>query len=880
MKSSRDILLIITKWQVNTMKIKKLAAALLAAATALIPLSSNSIRVLPSSMSYAAEHATGAALPEWIPQNFEAAQNFRNTYGATHIENGLVCIVFREHYDKVPEGEPQGVLRYEIKTTGDMMKVLYSNIYGSEDSEYCYEVVVYYAPQKQGDFEVALVDTWIKSSELDLGYNHAVARYKFSIGEENNITETDIYGWLPDCYTEFYDFRGTNGSVYAKDEFVVFCIDDTAGIRNQWYETSEKYKDIFQHYASIYCSRETAQPLAGGSEPHMEVYKAIADGESMIKWSFVPSDDYQRLQASKNLIADCTVSDNASKVTLSKNFINNAEFSYSNYSIYGTDLIISGEDAYSSYNRPKSAVISSQKELSEFLSSYLNEAALKKFVSQYSDKFFENNVLMLNTFLDEYRGRVSSFGLDKVFRTDNILFIDFAPIVSGVQSRTSYFSILQLTMPKSEYNSIEASWSSLFALADNVKRITFVDDDTSQIADMGDTDLSKLFGIEMKNVEGQNPYYWEVITAEWLDLKVDEKYLPTGYKLTKDFNVSVIDYGNNTGDIIFRITKNEKVKAKYTIDKYSTTTRNLLNDVYTNLSDFKPAAVKTQSELKVIISKYFSEEYQEKIFGAYDENFFKENVLLFDLCFDSTGGQKVSMSDTVLSDDKITVYYNKPAPDFGICNTDYLFILQVIVPRSEYNGQTADFKCIGDANGDGEFGIADLVTLQKWLLSGSDTKLDDWRAVDLCKDDAVDIFDLVSMRKKLIRLHDLEPPKQYPINVQYKRCYCTPSNSYEGKISFLTSAEEAGTLLDNQGEQYDDEWFETHKIMVITITEPSGSIRHEVTELTDQYVKINRLYPQVMTDDMAEWNIYLELDKDARIKDDFKINLIKVQQLY
>ena len=68
--------------------------------------------------------------------------------------------------------------------------------------------------------------------------------------------------------------------------------------------------------------------------------------------------------------------------------------------------------------------------------------------------------------------------------------------------------------------------------------------------------------------------------------------------------------------------------------------------------------------------------------------------------------------------------------------------------------------------------------------------------------------------------------------------------------------------------------------MVITVTESSGSIRHEVTELTDQYVTINRLLTQVMTCDMAEWNIYLELDKDAVIRDDFKINWIEVQKLY
>ena len=868
------------KWQVNTMKFKKFAAAVIAAATAIIPLSSDISAALPSSAVYAAEHATGAALPEWIPQSFESALDFRNTYGATHVQDGLICIVFREQYEKVPEGEPQGVLRYDIRTTEDMMNELFHKTYADENSRDCYEVVVYYAPQKQGNFEAALVDTWIKSSELDLGYNHAIAHYSFSIGEENEITETDIYSWLPDSYTEFYDYAEKNGSVSVKDEFVVFCINDTAGIRYQWEETSDNYNGAFSHYISSYCSRETTKQAAGGKTPHMEVYKALTDGNSIIKWSFVPSDDNQKLQASKNLIADAIASDNASKVTLLKGVINNAEFSYKNYSLYGTEVRATGEDAYFTYDESKYVVAKSQLDLYEFLTFYLNDDAAKEFVSQYSEEFFEKNVLIVNTYLDKYRGYVSNFGLDRVYFRDNFLYVDYMPIINGNQSRTSYLSILQLTMPKDEFTYGNVEWECKEALADNVKRITFIDEDTGKLVDMNNVDLSKLFGIEMKNVDGQNPYYWEVITAEWLSLNIDENYLPKGYKLSKNKPIYVDNNGNNTGYITIRLTNKEKVNAKYAIDKYSTITKNLFTDVYTTLNDFKPAAVKTQSELKEIISKYFSEEYQEKIFGAYDEAFFKNNVLLFDLCFDSTGGQKVSMNDTVLSDDKITVYYNKPAPDFGMCNTDFLFILQVTVPKDEYNGQTADFKCIGDANGDGEFGIADLVTLQKWLHSGSDIKLDDWRAVDLCKDGAVDIFDLVSMRKKLIRLHDLEPPKKYPINVQYKRCYCTPSYNREGSISYLTSAEEVGTLLNSQGEPYDDEWFNTHKLMVITVTESSGSIRHEVTELTDQYVTINRLLTQVMTCDMAEWNIYLELDKDAVIRDDFKINWIEVQKVY
>ena len=57
---------------------------------------------------------------------------------------------------------------------------------------------------------------------------------------------------------------------------------------------------------------------------------------------------------------------------------------------------------------------------------------------------------------------------------------------------------------------------------------------------------------------------------------------------------------------------------------------------------------------------------------------------------------------------------------------------------------------IGDCNSDGEFNIADIVTLQKWLLAVPDFKLKDWQSADWCKDGRIDSFDLGMMRRMLI----------------------------------------------------------------------------------------------------------------------------------
>ncbi len=70
---------------------------------------------------------------------------------------------------------------------------------------------------------------------------------------------------------------------------------------------------------------------------------------------------------------------------------------------------------------------------------------------------------------------------------------------------------------------------------------------------------------------------------------------------------------------------------------------------------------------------------------------------------------------------------------------------------------------------------------------------------------------------------------------------------------------------------YDDAFFEKNDLIVLVLEEGSGSIRHEVTELTlvpdasgDGYTLrpvITRIVPGSMTEDMAEWHILIETEK-------------------
>ena len=57
----------------------------------------------------------------------------------------------------------------------------------------------------------------------------------------------------------------------------------------------------------------------------------------------------------------------------------------------------------------------------------------------------------------------------------------------------------------------------------------------------------------------------------------------------------------------------------------------------------------------------------------------------------------------------------------------------------------------GDLNGDSELSVADLLLLQKMLLAASDTKINKPEYADFNEDGIIDVFDLITLRKELIK---------------------------------------------------------------------------------------------------------------------------------
>ena len=105
------------------------------------------------------------------------------------------------------------------------------------------------------------------------------------------------------------------------------------------------------------------------------------------------------------------------------------------------------------------------------------------------------------------------------------------------------------------------------------------------------------------------------------------------------------------------------------------------------------------------------------------------------------------------SPSSFTTVYSDPISNIGGTHDLYFVYSDQGVSMQSWrfteSSESSD-RLMGDVNMDGNFDIADVVLLQKWLLAVPDTKLTDWKAADLCEDNRLDVFDLCLMRRKLI----------------------------------------------------------------------------------------------------------------------------------
>lgn len=305
----------------------RIIAALTAAAAAIVPFSAYGVNAADTPAVIAVtgeaempEWVPEAEIPEWVPTDYHSVLDFRNKYGATHIESGYLCVVYKEQVERTDDGEPKGVLRYMVQETEGVMEKLVHKSYFSENSDYGYEVVLYHVTEATGVFETALIDTAVNAAEplLPEGLEHlAVSHYTFNIDEDYDIHETDIYSWLPDSAGEYREYKSKYSEVSIKDNYVVFCLTSSAGTMYNWELTGQEGIDNLKFAGDYCCNMETSVPVGGGAINRIVLYKGAKDGLASVEYLLVPGYGglpYNPEDAIEKAAIDCVVYDGGASI--------------------------------------------------------------------------------------------------------------------------------------------------------------------------------------------------------------------------------------------------------------------------------------------------------------------------------------------------------------------------------------------------------------------------------------------------------------------------------------------------------------------------------------------------------------------------------------
>lgn len=115
-------------------------------------------------------------------------------------------------------------------------------------------------------------------------------------------------------------------------------------------------------------------------------------------------------------------------------------------------------------------------------------------------------------------------------------------------------------------------------------------------------------------------------------------------------------------------------------------------------------------------------------------------------------------SDACPVNENMLIYSSTADGDYDLFFFDGENSMKLTDLCTDKNELGADFYLLESAHGyvnlDGEFNVADVVLLQKWLLAVPDTHLADWKAADFVADDRLDVFDLCLMKREVLAKSD------------------------------------------------------------------------------------------------------------------------------
>jgi hypothetical protein len=150
--------------------------------------------------------------------------------------------------------------------------------------------------------------------------------------------------------------------------------------------------------------------------------------------------------------------------------------------------------------------------------------------------------------------------------------------------------------------------------------------------------------------------------------------------------------------------------------------------------------------------------------------------------------------------------------------------------------------------------------------------------------------------KYVLKLSD---GNEIPLNVQYLRTayFYDEGNPFPTFVEVVSSKNEMdqyyqkhknvywdgnGNMMPDQDflnaiRKYSDNYFAGNFLLIVGLTEGSGSIRHKVEIDENGDIVVNRLLPEYGTDDMAAWSLIMELNNSFKVEQ-YQVSVVDIRK--
>ena len=289
------------------MKRKKLTALLISAGMAL-----SAMPLIAAGQP--AEDPLFGVLPDWVPTNFADAVQFYNTHGKSYVAGNIICLV-----RPMKQNEKEDSM---ISISGSMTMVntpacTEPKYYALEIPEkpdpsdeeafkayqaYCEKLGLpsddygfFESYDKSDLFEVGLfrvldgLDLTVEWQQKDDDESRTLESFSFE-NKGGTVTETDIYGWLPDSPKEYNTFLDANGRVSVHDTYIAYC-DETNFSMEAAMSMEQSGEGKIREAFRSRCAEYELNPVECNDYSSVVVYQPEADGIVNATWTVSKPDE-------------------------------------------------------------------------------------------------------------------------------------------------------------------------------------------------------------------------------------------------------------------------------------------------------------------------------------------------------------------------------------------------------------------------------------------------------------------------------------------------------------------------------------------------------------------------------------------------------------